>query len=229
MGLDPTNPHVRIHKNSKTQQSAEILGGQQRCRNFGDDLRDIRTATMNQKPVGMTWTLGDVSKATFRDFRHPNSGTWAGDGRTLIHAKDHLTTMLFTLNPPSTRITLDTGSFTTQGPHCNTPLDFNHILYQTGTEPSCPVSKNNLVSSDELLCSLGFCSNTLKFFVLYLRFFRIFTQRYLFHMSSWKNAQIPFVLRHMHAHTCAHTHTLYLLLTPFQWQSGTWKIVSKCW
>lgn len=128
--------------------TAEILRGGQRCRNSGDDLRDKRTAAMNQKPAGMTWTLGDVSKATFRDFRHPNSGTWVRVGCTLIHVNDHLTTTLFALNRPSTCIALDTGSFTTQGPHCNTPLDSNHILYQTGTEPSCLLSKNNLVSSD---------------------------------------------------------------------------------
>ena len=207
--------------------TAEILGGQQRCRNFGDDLRDIRTATMNQKPAGMTWTLGDVSKATFRDFRHPNSGTWARDGRTLIHANDHLTTTLFTLNPPSTRIAQDTGSFTTQGPHCNTPLDFNHILYQTGTEPSCPLSKNNLVSSDELLCSSGFCSNTLKFFVLYLKFFRIFTQRYLFHVIPEKCPE-P-ICSETHACTPMCTDT-YTLPAPNTLSMTVWYMKnSKCW
>ena len=92
-------------------------------------LERWRTAMMNQKPAGMTRTLGDVSKATFGDFRHPNSGTWVRVGRTLIHTNDHLTTMLFTLNPPCTHIALDTGSFTTQEPHCNTPLDFNHFLF----------------------------------------------------------------------------------------------------
>lgn len=109
--------------------TAEILGGQQRCRNFGDDLRDKRIATMTQKPAGMTRTLGDVSKATFGDFHHPNSGTWVQVGRTLIDTNDHLSTTLFTLNPPFTHIALDTGSFTTQEPHCNTPLDFNHFLF----------------------------------------------------------------------------------------------------
>lgn len=64
MGLDPTTPRVRVHKNSDSAMTAEIRGGQQRCRNFRDDVEDRRTATMNQKPAGVTWTLEDVSKPT---------------------------------------------------------------------------------------------------------------------------------------------------------------------